>query len=364
MTEEADRPVGGSLEPETDRARMARVLREAGADDARVRGGRVGQINAPGGRVVSAETIGGTLSMGDTITQRASPDGPRQTRASDADPLAVLLMALSLPQSAGYSELRAAIIRAYGAGYPKLGLTLGDYADDPETYRAPMAKLLREVGVERNEAIVDRAADLLKRAEQIRPGISGARRADQRPRRPGAGRRDGPWKCEYCGKGSKDYAGALPVRPASRLASVSAIFGLRYVPGLCSVRPVFDGFRVGFAQNLSKPPGRLGHGGSSPMHADGAVQPIQRVRVTRNRAVSFSHSRRDPARTAAHTVLHAIFEGLHRVNVPLRRGRRAPTAFDDLGRARRQQNRLSVSGSSSIVSVPRLVLGCPNNANR
>jgi len=100
------------------------------------------------------------------------------------EPMAVVLSALSLASAAaepladqavkdGYAGLKRLIISRFGDKSARLEPTLKDYAEDSETYEKPAAKVLREVGADRDQEVVDQAADLLRRAEEASPGISG-----------------------------------------------------------------------------------------------------------------------------------------------------------------------------------------------
>jgi hypothetical protein len=88
------------------------------------------------------------------------------------DPISLLLSALAAPVlrpvadqavKDGYMALKALLLRKFGAQNPKLEPTLADHAEDPETYRAPMAKVLQSVEADRDQEVLNCATDLLKR---------------------------------------------------------------------------------------------------------------------------------------------------------------------------------------------------------
>jgi len=104
-----------------------------------------------------------------------------QPKVAVVDPLTVLLDALALPSTTldsgaratpepSSAELRALVVSKFDRD--NLMRRLADFAADAERYRGPTAGVLREVGADRDQELVDRASDLLKRAEQSRPGIT------------------------------------------------------------------------------------------------------------------------------------------------------------------------------------------------
>jgi hypothetical protein len=100
------------------------------------------------------------------------------------DAMTVLLSALSLAGGAlrpigdqavkdGYAGLKALIVQRFGQKAPKLERTLEDHGEDPETYKAPMEKVLKDVGADADQEVIDAAANLLKQAEAFQPGATG-----------------------------------------------------------------------------------------------------------------------------------------------------------------------------------------------
>ena len=96
-------------------------------------------------------------------------------------PMQVLLQALALAGPAlqpmadqavkdGYAALKTLLVTRFGANHQRLERTLDDHAEDPETYKQPAEKVLRDAGADQDQEILDKAAELLKRAERAQPG--------------------------------------------------------------------------------------------------------------------------------------------------------------------------------------------------
>jgi hypothetical protein len=100
------------------------------------------------------------------------------------EPLSILTSALSLAGTAlapvadqavkdGYAGLKALLISKFGSKNPRLEWTIADYAEDPDTYAKPVEKVLKDVGADRDQEVVDQATKLLKDAEATQPGVTG-----------------------------------------------------------------------------------------------------------------------------------------------------------------------------------------------
>jgi hypothetical protein len=124
-------------------------------------------------------------------TQRPSP-GVRLAIAARApgsglkggvavDPITVILSALAVAGGKvgsqaiqdGYAGLKSLIVRKFGRNQPKLEERINDYVGDQDTFRMPAEKVLRDVGAGADQEVVDRAVDLLRQAEAVKPGVTG-----------------------------------------------------------------------------------------------------------------------------------------------------------------------------------------------
>jgi hypothetical protein len=100
------------------------------------------------------------------------------------DPLTILQSALSLAGAAlgpvanqaikdGYAGLKELIIRKFGGQEPELARVLDQHEKRPDLYKPTAEAVLKQVGADRDQELVDRATELLKRAEAARPGVTG-----------------------------------------------------------------------------------------------------------------------------------------------------------------------------------------------
>src|SRR5438128_1819128 len=100
------------------------------------------------------------------------------------DPLTVLLSALSLAGTAlkpvadqaikdGYVGLKEFIIRKFGGKEPELTQVLDKNEKRPDLYKAAAEAVLKQVGADQDQEILDRATELLTRAEAAQPGVTG-----------------------------------------------------------------------------------------------------------------------------------------------------------------------------------------------
>jgi len=100
------------------------------------------------------------------------------------DPITVLLSALSLAGTAlkplvdeavkdGYTGLKELIIRKFAGKEPQLPQVLEQHEKHPELYKPTVETVLRQVEADQDQELMDKATDLLKRAEAAHPGVTG-----------------------------------------------------------------------------------------------------------------------------------------------------------------------------------------------
>jgi hypothetical protein len=97
------------------------------------------------------------------------------------DPITVILSALAVGGGEvatqaiqdAYAGLKALILKKFGRDQPKLQERIDDYVADQETFQKPAEKALRDAGAAADQEVVDRAVELLRRAEAANPGVTG-----------------------------------------------------------------------------------------------------------------------------------------------------------------------------------------------
>ena len=100
------------------------------------------------------------------------------------DPISILLSALSLAGTAlkpitdqaikdGYVGLKELIIRKFGGKEPELTHVLDQNEKRPDVYKPAAEATLKQVGADQDQEILDKATELLKRAEAAQPGVTG-----------------------------------------------------------------------------------------------------------------------------------------------------------------------------------------------
>src|ERR1700752_5081277 len=100
------------------------------------------------------------------------------------DPLTLLLSALSLAGTAlkpvadqaikdGYVGLKEFLIRKFGDKEPERTEVLDKNEKRPDLYKTTAEAVLKQVGADQDQEILDKATELLKLAEGSQPGITG-----------------------------------------------------------------------------------------------------------------------------------------------------------------------------------------------
>lgn len=99
------------------------------------------------------------------------------------EPISVLMSALSLAGTVlkpvtdqavkdAYVGLKALIVRKFGRQQPLLATTLEQHAEDPKTWEAPVEKMLKDSGADKDQELLQAAANFLNQAEAHQPGIT------------------------------------------------------------------------------------------------------------------------------------------------------------------------------------------------
>jgi hypothetical protein len=100
------------------------------------------------------------------------------------DPLTVLMSALSLAGTAlkpiadqvikdSYIGLKELIIRKFGGREPELAQVLDQNEKHPDVYKPAAESMLKQVGADQDQEILDKATGLLKQIEAAQPGVTG-----------------------------------------------------------------------------------------------------------------------------------------------------------------------------------------------
>ena len=99
------------------------------------------------------------------------------------DPITILVTALSFAGTAlrpvadeaikdGYAGLKSLIIRKFGGKDPDLAQVINQNEQRPELYKPAAETILKQVGADRDQEILDKATELLKRVEVAQPGAT------------------------------------------------------------------------------------------------------------------------------------------------------------------------------------------------
>ncbi len=100
------------------------------------------------------------------------------------DPITVLMSALSLAGASlgpmsdeaikdGYAGLKSLLVRKFGPKDPGLEPNLARFEQKPEAWKEAIRDTLQEAGAAKDQEVVDRATELLKKAEAAQPGVTG-----------------------------------------------------------------------------------------------------------------------------------------------------------------------------------------------
>jgi hypothetical protein len=99
------------------------------------------------------------------------------------EPMTILVTALSLAGLAqpstdravkdAYARLKTLLLTRFGQNNPRLERILENHAEDPDTFKPPLEKILKDFGADCDQEVIDAATELLKHAERSQPGLTG-----------------------------------------------------------------------------------------------------------------------------------------------------------------------------------------------